>query len=185
MVRQFKAAKQWHIAPALAALLVQAIRDAQGGTETLPKHTVLTCIPAHAASIRQRGFNPAAELARALARQLGLRYEPALLLRAHEGTRQTHAARPQRLQATRHAFVCPHRAPPPVVAVVDDVMTTSSTLHHAARALRRAGAKQIWGLVFARTPLPQALHQDDENLAARIHSARVGTTGQAEMAQED
>jgi len=153
LIRQFKMAQQWYIAPALAALLAQAVRSS---TPPLPDHTVLVAIPARAASIRQRGFNPAAELARALGQQLGLRYEPAWLLRQHEGARQTHAARPQRLDATRHDFVCPRPVPHPVIAVVDDVMTTGSTLHYAAHTLRQAGAKQVWGLALARTPLPSA-----------------------------
>jgi len=155
LMRQFKMAKQWHIAPALAALLAQAIDDDNDAKERLPAHAVLVAIPARAASIRQRGFNPAAELARALARQLGLRYEPAWLLREHEGARQTHATRSQRLRATRHDFLCPSAVQGQIVAVVDDVMTTGSTLHHAARSLRRAGAAQVWGLALARTPLTQ------------------------------
>jgi len=131
LIRQFKAARQWQMAP------------------------VLVPIPAHAASIRQRGFNPAAELARALAPLLRMRCEPAWLLRQHEGARQTHAARSQRLDAARHDFVCPEIPQDSIIALVDDVMTTGSTLHHAARALRRAGAAQVWGLALARTPLPQ------------------------------
>jgi len=151
LIRQFKAARQWQMAPALAALLVEAI---QTHAEPLPRHAVLVPIPAHAASIRQRGFNPAAELARALAQPLRMRCEPAWLLRQHEGARQTHAARPQRLDAARHDFVCPAIPQDSIIALVDDVMTTGSTLHHAARALRRAGAAQVWGLALARTPLP-------------------------------
>jgi len=151
LIRQFKMARQWHIAPALAALLAQSIRE---HADILPTHAVLVPIPARAASIVQRGFNPAAEIARALARQLTLRHEPAWLLRQREGARQTHAAKPQRLNAIRHDFICPHPVPHSVVAIVDDVMTTGSTLHHAAHTLRQAGAAQVWGLTLARTPLP-------------------------------
>jgi len=146
LVGQFKQGRQWQMAPAMAALLAQS-------TAPLPASAVLVAIPAHAASLRARGFNPAAELARALAQQLGLRYEPQWLLLQHDGTRQTHATRNARLHATAHDFICPHPVPHPVVAVVDDVMTTGSTLHHAARALRQAGAGEVWGLVLARTPL--------------------------------
>jgi len=143
-------AQQWQMAPALAALLAQAVRNS---AEQLPATSILLAIPARAASIRTRGFNPAAELARALAQQLELRYAPNWLLRQHEGSRQTHATKRQRLQATRHDFVCPRPLNAAVVAVVDDVMTTGSTLHYAARTLRQAGAAQVWGLVLARTPL--------------------------------
>jgi len=152
LIRQFKTARQWQLARPLATLLAQAIHASD---HVLPSHAVLVPIPARAASIRQRGFNPAAEVARALACYTQHRYAPSWLLRRHEGARQTHAAKLQRLHATRQDFVCPPQVQDQVIAVVDDVMTTGSTLHHAAHSLRQAGAAQVWGLVLARTPLPQ------------------------------
>jgi len=37
--------------------------------------------------------------------------------------------------------------------LVDDVMTTGSTLKYAARALKQAGASQVWVAVIARQTL--------------------------------
>lgn len=37
------------------------------------------------------------------------------------------------------------------VLVVDDVLTTGSTLSECARVLREAGAREVYGAVFART----------------------------------
>ncbi|MGQ9728093.1 MAG: ComF family protein, partial [Candidatus Fervidibacter sp.] len=37
------------------------------------------------------------------------------------------------------------------VVVVDDVMTTGSTLNEIAKVLKRAGARRVYCLTFART----------------------------------
>jgi predicted amidophosphoribosyltransferase len=42
---------------------------------------------------------------------------------------------------------------PPCVWLVDDVVTTGSTLSEAARALRRAGSREVVGVCLARRPL--------------------------------
>ncbi len=37
-----------------------------------------------------------------------------------------------------------------VVVVVDDLATTCSTLREISKVLKRNGAKEVWGVVFAR-----------------------------------
>jgi predicted amidophosphoribosyltransferase len=44
----------------------------------------------------------------------------------------------------------PARRAPPRVAVVDDVYTSGATANAAASALRRAGARQVQVVTFAR-----------------------------------
>jgi predicted amidophosphoribosyltransferase len=96
---------------------------------------------------RERGFDQAEILARAVARRrrCGVRR----LLRRLPSDPQTGLSFAARVATP--AFVALSPAPARVL-LVDDVVTTGSTLAAAARALRAAGAREVFGLVVARTP---------------------------------
>ena len=109
-------------------------------------------VPLHPRRLRARGFNPACVLARALARERGIRLDPVALRRVRDTPSQTGLDRRARRRNVRGAFVARSRVPPRVW-LVDDVVTTGSTLGEAARALHRAGARSVVGICAARTPL--------------------------------
>jgi predicted amidophosphoribosyltransferase len=109
----------------------------------------LVAVPAHRARRRERGFNQAERLTRALARRTG-RPARACLRRAGPATRQLGARRAARLQPGRIPIRV--RGPaPPVVLLVDDVYTTGATLDACASALRAVGAQTVKAIAFART----------------------------------
>lgn len=149
LIRHFKIANRFAHARMLAELLAYAVNIA---VPAMPGHTILVAVPASRASISRRGFNPAAEVARCLSWQLSLRYRPDLLLRAHEGVKQTSLSRLQRAQSAPRLYRCAARVDGAHIAVVDDVATTGSTLHSIAREFKAAGAASVCGLVIARTP---------------------------------
>lgn len=116
-----------------------------------PVADVITSIPPDPARLLVRGHHPAGRLARELAGRWYLT-EASLLVRAgtRQSERQTGMARADRLRNARDAFVAV-TAMPRRVLLVDDVYTTGATVSAAATALRRAGARQVDVITFART----------------------------------
>jgi len=103
-------------------------------------------VPASPARLRRRGFDPAGELAAALADRLDA--EPCQCLARRGGGRQVGQRRGQRLG--RPPRIEALGAAPRSVLLIDDVLTTGATLTACAQALRSAGAKRIVAITFAR-----------------------------------
>lgn len=150
LIHYLKRARRFTSAGMLADLLADAVRQAQ---PALPHNMVLVPVPSSRASLLERGFNPAAEIARGLGKALHLGCKPGWLQRAQEGSRQTRLKRSERMHSALSLYRCPVRVEGAVIAVVDDVMTTGSTLHSIALEFKAAGAQQVYGLVLARTPV--------------------------------
>ncbi len=104
----------------------------------------------------ERGFNQALEIARPLARALGIPLRARLAIRARD-TRAQSAVKPaERRTNLRHAFIVAPDALATVrgqhIGLVDDVMTSGSTLNELADTFKRYGAARVSNFVFARTP---------------------------------
>lgn len=125
---------------------------------------VLVPVPLSARRLARRGFNQAELLARQVAARLGMPVAP-LLARTGSGSPagpsvpQSLRSAGERRRSLRGAFSVtePARVRGLAVAVVDDVYTTGATMDEAARALLRAGASQVWGLVAAAGVLDRDL----------------------------
>lgn len=136
--------------PAPLAVLADAVRELVPRLPG-PRPGAVVPVPLHPRRLRARGFNPAALLARELARTVGARLDAGALRRVRDTPSQTGLDRVGRRRNVRGAF----RARPGAarwVWLVDDVVTTGSTLGEAARELRRAGARRVLGVCAARTP---------------------------------
>jgi ComF family protein len=107
-----------------------------------------TIVPVPAAPSRQRrrGFDPAGELAGALAERLEAPLQPCL---ARSGSgRQLGRRRADRIGHPPQ--IRAHAAAPRSVILVDDVLTTGATLTACAQALRSAGAVRVVAVTFSR-----------------------------------
>jgi predicted amidophosphoribosyltransferase len=125
-----------------------AVETAELVAERLPSPEVdaLTFVPADRSRRLKRGHNPAERLARELADAWEL---PCLaLLERTRGGRQRGSSAAER-RTVRGAFR-PTSAAPHRVAVIDDVYTTGATAAAAATALRKAGARHVEAIAFAR-----------------------------------
>jgi predicted amidophosphoribosyltransferase len=93
-----------------------------------------------------RGFDPAAEIATALALRTGVPLRP-VLSRADLG-RQLGRRRAQRIGRPPHVRL--RGEAPRSVLLIDDVLTTGATLSACARALRSDGSIRVVAITFTR-----------------------------------
>jgi len=111
-------------------------------------------VPLAPQRLASRGFNQAWEIARPLARRLGVRADATLLTRRRDTAAQLTLDLPARQANLRDAFALarPMRLDGLHIAVVDDVMTTGATLRAAAAVLKAHGARRVTALPALRTP---------------------------------
>lgn len=114
-----------------------------------PRPEALVPVPLHPRRLAGRGYDQALELARPLARSLGIALCTDVLHRVRATRPQTELRARARRRNLQGAFRA--RAPVPAhVALLDDVMTTGNTLGECAMALRAAGAERVEAWVVAR-----------------------------------
>jgi ComF family protein len=135
------------LAPLLGeAMAARWARTSAGGE-------VVTWVPVHPARRRERGFDQAQELARVVARQLGLPLE-GWLRRSRRTVAQHALGRGARASNVGGVFT----VDPPArqrlhgrwVIVVDDIVTTGATMSGCADALLEAGAAAVSAVAVAR-----------------------------------
>ncbi len=145
------------------ALKYRNRRDAVGAlaralAATVPAGAIdlVTWAPTTAARVRERGFDQAEVLARAVASGLG-RPCRRTLRRQGRGTQTGQGAEARHRGA---AFVPDRRGVGRVrgarLLVVDDIVTTGATFAHAAAALQGAGAAAVHARAVCWTPPPAA-----------------------------
>jgi ComF family protein len=110
----------------------------------------------HPARHRERGFNQSSEIARHVARHLGIALEESLCRRVRATADQTALTARERRKNVRGAFTLERPPRAGHVAVVDDVLTTGSTVAELARTLKRGGVERVsvWALARAGPDQP-------------------------------
>jgi len=137
--------------------------------------SVVTWVPLGRRRRRERGFDQAEALARAVARRLGLPVVR-LLERVVETGPQARRSGAERREALRGAFRARAR-PPPWVVLVDDVLTSGATAGECAQALRIAGAVDVGLVTAARSlgsPVPARCRDPVRSTGLRAPVLRVG-----------
>ncbi len=152
LVLQLKFGARLALAPWFARVLVDAVLEHRGFV--LPN--VLCPVPLGRQRLVERGFNQALEVARPLARSLGIALRERLAIRALETPAQSGVAPDRRRRNIRNAFIVAPELLSMVrgqhIGIVDDVMTSGHTLDELAATFKRNGAARVSNFVFARTP---------------------------------
>ena len=128
----------------LAALAAELVVEAV----PRPSVAVLCFVPAERDRSLERGHHPAERLTRELGRRWELPVEP-LVRRARSTPPQRGLGLADRRRNVARAFTAAAN-PPSTVGVVDDVYTSGATANAAASALRKAGARRVDVVTFAR-----------------------------------
>jgi predicted amidophosphoribosyltransferase len=113
-----------------------------------PRAYTVTFVPPDRDRALKRGHHPAERLARELGRRWQLPVTP-LLERVGNARPQRGLPLTERRRNVAGAFR-PARRAPVVVILVDDVYTSGATAAAAASTLRRAGARRVHVVTFAR-----------------------------------
>ncbi|MGL4489636.1 MAG: ComF family protein [Rhizobiaceae bacterium] len=148
LVQLLKYNDRTDLAPWMAEWMVRA------GDELLKDCDVIIPVPLHPWRYLSRRYNQSAELARAVGRQSGKTFDPEALVRIRRTKQQVGLGARQREDNVRGAFQVPDQKLIAVsgktILLIDDVYTTGATINAATKALKKAGAKAVDVLTFAR-----------------------------------
>lgn len=155
IILRFKHGGQTDGLPVFARQLSRAGRD------MLASADMLIPVPLHPKRLRQRKFNQAGLLAKALSSESGMPWHHDVLKRVKNTPSQGHHTAKSRRRNVRGAFAVPEDKRELIndktVILIDDVYTTGATLSACSKTLKRAGAENVFALTLARVVKEQSL----------------------------
>lgn len=142
----------------VAPVMAQAMARVEWPLDVRLERAALIPVPLASTRRRERGYNQAELLARALAHHWDQPVWDDVLVRTKETTSQVRLTPSQRMGNVSRAFaVVPERRSRldgQHLMLVDDVITTAATLNAAAQALLDGGARIVSCITFGRAPDP-------------------------------
>jgi len=143
--------------PLVSYRAAQALEQAYERLGVTPE-AVFVPVPLSPSRYRERGFNQAEIIARALGSRSGNSVDTSSLIRtSNSPIHRIGMDRKARDLSVRNAFAVarPKLIDGQSIILIDDVFTTGATVSHCAKALRKAGAAEVKVLTLARaTHLP-------------------------------
>ncbi len=137
-IKRLKYSKQLEFARILGEMFSHRLAS----TETPIPETVIP-VPLHKERLRERGFNQSLEIARSVAKQLGIAIDYKSVGRVKPTPPQTELPFKKRRANVRNAFKIIKSIKGQHVAIIDDVMTTGSTADELARCLKQSGVRRV------------------------------------------
>jgi ComF family protein len=148
LVHALKYGDRLDLAPTMGSWMARA------GGELLASADALIPVPLHWRRLWLRRFNQSALLAQAIARETGLAIADGALKRVKATAQQVGLSQAERALNVQGAFRVAGERKAEVAGrrliLIDDVLTSGATSDACARALLRAGARNVDVVVFAR-----------------------------------
>ncbi len=122
----------------------------------LDKYDLIVAVPLHKKRLRERKFNQASLLCRAILKDAkNLKFHHDILLRTKYSKAQARLTKENRQKNLTNIFKMNEKysVKGKNIILVDDVMTTGSTLEGCAKVLKKAGAGKIMVVTIAKTIL--------------------------------
>lgn len=109
-------------------------------------------VPLHKRKFNQRGYNQSELIADKISEYLNAEMAGDCLLKTKPTKDQARLKENERPENLKNVFVCskPWLVSGKKVMLIDDVYTTGATMKECAQVLKKAGAKEVIGLVIAR-----------------------------------
>ena len=111
---------------------------------------VMIPVPLHKSRYKERGYNQAALLGKALAKRCEIPFEANLVVRQRQTVPQKQLNYAERQNNLKKAFkICANDVKLKKVIIIDDIYTTGSTVDALSEVLLEGGVKQIYVVTLA------------------------------------
>jgi len=140
------------LAETLSSILIEHFIKTRKNTDEIWENSILVPVPMYSKKIKERGYNQCEELAKELAKILKIPVVSNVLIKIKHTEAQMELSGQERQKNLLGSFETKNPAglAGKKIFLVDDVYTTGSTMQECALALRRSGAKSIFGIALAR-----------------------------------
>jgi ComF family protein len=147
-IHQFKYGRDISTGSALASFMAEFCFPDFDFTD----YSVIIPVPLHIGRLRERGFNQALILAKAIGKKYSIPVNFSLLKRNKSTLTQTGLDKGQREKNIRGAFTVTDNAQAKNknIILIDDVYTTGATINQCAKTLIKSGACKVAVLTLAR-----------------------------------
>jgi len=144
-VWEFKYNFMKEIGPLLAKILARHLKDKADF-----ENSIFVSVPLDRKRLKWRGFNQSEILASEVAQNLNTLFTKDAIKRVKETKTQMELSKKERIGNIAGAFSVRRVVKGKKIFLIDDVITTGSTLDECAKELKKAGAREVWGVVLAK-----------------------------------
>lgn len=144
VLQRYKYQQSLHIAKTFSRLMQEKFSIQHPFDRIIP-------MPLHPKRLAERGFNQSLEIAKLVAKKLGIPLDTTSCSRIKFSPPQASLPLKARIKNMRGAFSCQENLQGQRIILLDDVMTTGASLHELAATVKSAGASHVECWVVART----------------------------------